>query len=112
MIILTLLAALALQASPNAVDQTTKLLRAKDQALLDAIAPGDRKVWDEALASDAVYVDENGTIIDRAEFLKQLDPLPAGVSGNLQITSYSVHSSGDLATVIHAEDEQENYHGQ
>jgi hypothetical protein len=91
---------------------TEDLLRTKDQALLDAIAPGDRKVWDHALAADAVYVDENGVVMDRAEFLKQLEPLPAGASGRLQIRSYSAHISGDLATVIHTDDEQENYHGQ
>ncbi len=112
MIILALLTALALQSSPDAVDQTTELLRAKDQALLDAIAPGNRRVWDDALAADAVYVDETGAIMDRADFLKQLDPLPAGASGSLRITTYTAHVSGDLATVIHSDDEQENYHGQ
>jgi hypothetical protein len=95
-----------------AADPTVDLLRSKDQALLDAIAPGDRKVWDAALASDAVYVDENGVTLDRAEFLKQLDPLPPGASGSLRIASYSARLSGDLATVIHTDDETENYHGQ
>ncbi len=95
-----------------AADPTVELLRSKDQALLDAIAPGDRKVWDAALASDALYVDENGVTMDRAEFLKQLDPLPAGASGSLHIASYTAHVSGDLATVIHTDDETENYHGQ
>ncbi len=112
MIILPFLLALALQVSANPSDKTTALLRAKDQALLDAIAPGDRKVWEQTLAPDAVYVDENGTIMDRAEFLKQLDPLPAGASGSLKIASYESHIAGDLATVIHTDDEQENYHGQ
>jgi hypothetical protein len=112
MLILPLLFALALQMSASTPEKTTEVLRAKDQALLDAIAPGDRKVWDQALAADAVYVDENGTIIDRAEFLKQLEPLPAGASGALKITDYSAHIDGDLATVIHTDDEQENYHGQ
>jgi hypothetical protein len=112
MITLALLAALALQASPNTVDLTTKLLRAKDQAMLDAIVPGNRKVWEDALAADAVYVDESGAITDRAEFLKQLEPMPAGISGSIQITSFSAHISGDLATVIHTDDEQENFHGQ
>lgn len=112
MITLALLAALALQTSPNTVDQVTKLLRSKDQALLDAFAPGDRKTWDQMLAADAVYADENGTVMNRAEFLGQLDPLPAGASGSLRITSYSANISGDLATVIHTDDEQENYHGQ
>lgn len=95
-----------------AADSTVDLLRAKDQALLDAIAPGDRKVWDDALAPDAVYVDESGVIMDRADFLKQFEPLPPGASGTLSIASYSARVSGDLATVIHTDDEQENYHGQ
>jgi ketosteroid isomerase-like protein len=110
MILLLLL--LLLPASAVAADPTTDLLRTEDQALLDAIAPGDRKVWDAALAADAVCVDENGATIDRAEFLKQLDPMPAGSSGNIRIASYSARVAGDLATVIHTDDEQENYHGQ
>ncbi len=44
--------------------------------------------------------------------LSKLDPLPAGVAGNIQIASYSAQISGDLATVIHTDDEQEYYHGQ
>ena len=111
MILLPLLA-LALQLSSANLDATRQLLRAKDQALLDAIAPGDRQIWDQALAPDAVYVDENGVIMDRAEYLKQLEPLPAGASGSLRIASYSAHIDGDLATVIHTDDEDENYHGQ
>jgi len=99
-------------ASPEPADPTVEVLRAKDQALLDAIAPGDRKVWDEALAREAVYVDENSVIMNRAEYLKQLDPLPAGTSGSLRIASYSAHIDRDLATVIHTDDEEENYHGQ
>lgn len=109
---LLLFIALGLQASPNPPDKTTELLRAKDQALLDAFAPGDRKVWDHALAADAVYVDENGAIMSRSEFLKQLEPLPAGASGNIRISSYEARISGDMATVTHTDDEEENYHGQ
>jgi hypothetical protein len=99
-------------ASRAPVDPTVELLRARDQALLDAITPGDRKVWDEALAPEAMYVDENGVVMNRAEYLKQLDPLPAGASGNLRIASYSANVVGDLAMVIHTDDEEENYHGQ
>jgi ketosteroid isomerase-like protein len=112
MFLLCFVIALALQTPAQPSDQTTDLLRAKDQALLDAIAPGDRKAWEQALAADAVYVDESGTIMDRAEFLKQIVPLPAGASGTLKISGYSAHISGDLATVIHTDDEQEMYHGQ
>jgi hypothetical protein len=112
LVLLSLVLTVAFQAASPTTDQTTALLRTKDQALLDAIAPGDRKVWEDALATDAVYVDENGVILTRADFLKQLQPLPAGASGNLRITFYEAHIAGDVATVIHTDDEQENYHGQ
>src|SRR5580704_632976 len=111
MLILALFLGMLPQAAPT-TDQTITLLRAKDQALLDAIAPGDKKVWEDALASGAVYVDESGTILDRAVFLGQLTPLPAGASGTLKISNYQAHVIGDLATVIHLDDEHETFHGQ
>ncbi len=94
------------------VDPTVALLRVKDQVLLDAIAPGHRQVWEQALAPDALYVDENGTVMNRAEFLKQLEPLPAGAGGTLEIASYTANIDGDVATVVHTDDEVENYHGE
>lgn len=98
-------------ASPSAMDVSQEL-RARDQALLDAFAPGDVKVWDQALAANAVYVDENGQVMNRAEFLAQLQPLPKGASGNIQISKYSASVSEDVATVVHTDDESEEYHGQ
>ena len=87
-------------------------LRARDQALLDAIAPGDVKLWEATLAPEAVYVDENGSIMNRSQFLAELKPLPVGSSGTIKIVSYSARFSGDLATVVHTDDEQEIFHGQ
>jgi len=109
--VIALLAALAITAAPADAD-LAKMLEAKDQALLDAIAPGDRRAWDAALAPSAVYVDENGTIMDRTAYLKALDPLPAGSSGHITITDYRLTRSGDVASVIHTDDEREDYHGQ
>jgi hypothetical protein len=86
-------------------------LRARDQALLDAIAPGDRALWDRELAPDAAYVDENGEVMDRAAYLKSLTPLPAGASGTITITDYSLRRFGDVALVIHKDDEREDFHG-
>lgn len=92
--------------------EVERTLREKDQALLDAFAPGDRKVWEAALAPDAVYVDENGEVMQRDQFLKQLTPLPAGSSGHIKIDSYRLTLDGDIAIVIHTDAEEENYHGQ
>jgi hypothetical protein len=45
--------------------------RQRDQALLDAIVPGDVRVSDAVLAADAVYVDQSGEVTSRADSLKQ-----------------------------------------
>lgn len=103
--------AVAFQAATNA-DNIADVVRAKDQALLDAVTSGHRKVWDAVLAPDAVYVDESGAIMHRAEFLEQITPLPAGISGKLMIASYSAQLDGDVALVIHTDDEEETFHGQ
>src|SRR6266567_2208872 len=86
--------------------------RQRDQALLNAIAPGDVKVWEATLAADAVYVDENAVVMTRADFIKQFTPLPPGASGTLVISAYSAQQSGDVVTVVHTDDEDELYHGQ
>src|SRR5579862_3795273 len=98
MLVLALFLGLLPQAAPT-TDDPVALLRSKDQALLDAIAPGNKKVWEETLAADAVYVDESGAVLNRGAFLDQLNPLPAGVSGNLKISNYQAHVIGDLAMV-------------
>jgi ketosteroid isomerase-like protein len=98
--------------SPNFLEQTTKLLHEKDQALMDAVTAGDPKVWDAALAQDAIYLDEAGEINSRADLLKQIQPLPPGVSGNIKVSDYKMTLHGDTATVFHADNEEENYHGQ
>jgi len=99
--------------SPSAASSDlVQEFRQRDQALLDAYAPGDAKVWDAVLAPDAVYVDENGEVMNRADFLKQLTPLPAGASGTITISAYSARQAGDVVTAVHTDDEQELYHGQ
>lgn len=107
---ITFLFALALPGPAAAPLET--VLRAKDQALLDAIAPGDRAPWERTLADDAIYVDENGTIMDRTAFLKTLVPLPRGVTGSIAITGYRLQRHGDSAFVIHQDEEREMFHGQ
>ncbi len=108
-----LLAIAALQsgAADANLASVQKRLRADDQALLDAIAPGDKAVWERLLTEDAVYVDENGTVLNRAQFLAALKPLPAGSSGHISIIDYQVKLHGQVALVVHKDDERENYHG-
>ncbi len=95
-------------AAPTPVERT---LRQYDQALLDAIAPGDRATWERLLAADAIYVDENGVLMRRGEFLNSLKPLPAGSRGTISIIDYKVELHGSTALVVHRDDEREDYHG-
>jgi len=110
---IALLAGLALQTAiltdaPGSLEST---LRARDQALLDSLVSGNRALWDAALTPNAVYIDENGTVFTRAEYLKSLEPLPPNISGRLNITDYQLHLEGDTALVIHKDDELEDFHG-
>ncbi len=83
------------------------------QALFDALAPGDKKVWDKALASDCIISDEDGKVQTKAELLKDFSPLPAGSSGSIQVEDLKVQDLGGTAAVVHyIIDEQEDVQGQ
>jgi hypothetical protein len=107
--VIATLIGLTLQAA--AADPIAITLRARDQLLLNAIAPADRATWDAALAPEAVYIDENGVVFTRADYLKSLDPLPPNISGHIDIVDYQVHLDGDTALVVHKDDEFEDFHG-
>ncbi|THD63459.1 DUF4440 domain-containing protein [Phenylobacterium sp.] len=108
-VFLALVAAGSAPPLPN--DALAVALRAKDQALLDAIAPGERGIWEKTLAPRAVYIDENGAVMGRTAYLKSLEPLPPGASGHLTIVNYRLTRVGDTALVIHRDDEREDFHG-
>ena len=110
--ILVALAAAAAAAALTSAPDPTAVLRAKDQALLDSIAGGGRRLWDVTLAPGAIYVDENGRILDRATLLKEMEPLGPGASGTIAITDYQASFVGDLPLVVHTDEEHEAYHGQ
>jgi len=104
--------AVALGGAARSDDRLEQTLRAKDQALLDAIAPGDRATWAAALAPGALYLDENNVTMSRKAFLDQLKPLPPNTSGQIKIVKYRMVRSGDVAIVVHEDAETEFYHGQ
>ena len=100
------------QNPPASGEEIANLLHAKDQALMDAVTAGDPKVWDAVLAADVIYLDEAGEINSRADLLKQIQPLPAGVSGKITVNNYKLTLHGDTATAFFVDDEEENFHGQ
>src|SRR5262249_36859970 len=87
-------------------------LRRLTQSLLDAIAPGDKAVWQRLTHEDFIHVDENDTVRTKAELLKELDPLPAGLEGHLAIADWKASQHGDVVVVTHEDDETLMYYGQ
>jgi Domain of unknown function (DUF4440) len=87
-------------------------LRATTQALLDAIAPGDRSVWDAQLDPSFIHLDEAGAVRTRSEFLDQLTPLPPGLVGRIQIDTWRLAIHGDVAVAVYELQEHLDYHGQ
>ncbi|MBV9571025.1 MAG: DUF4440 domain-containing protein [Alphaproteobacteria bacterium] len=92
-------------------DDRAMLVR-QTQEMFDAVTAGDAKVWDKYLAPGAIYVDEAGVVNTRADLIKQITPLPKGISGNIKVNAVAFHQTGDVAILVHRDDETENYFGQ
>ena len=90
----------------------TALLQARTQAMVDAIPPGDKAVWNGLLDPGVIYVDENNVVMDKATVLAGLIPLPAGLIGKAFVTHYQLQRYGDLAVATYVNDEGLDYHGQ
>lgn len=99
----------AARAEPSPVETE---LRRNTQALLDAIAPGDKATWDRLLDPKVIQVDENDEVRDKAKILADLEPLGPGLTGNLQIDDFRVALYDDVAVVTHEDEEYLDYHGQ
>jgi hypothetical protein len=105
---IALLGIAALAQTPSLDDR----LRAATQTMLDAVATGDRAVWDAQLDPSFIQMDEAGVVRTRAEFLNQLTPLPAGLVGRIQIDTWRLEIHGDVAVAVYEMQEQLDYHGQ
>jgi hypothetical protein len=89
----------------------TATLRAQTQEMLDAIAAGNAAVWDRYLDPGVVYLSEAGEVETKASLLAQLKPLPAGISGHIAMSRFDVKQFGDVAIVLHVDEESEDYFG-
>lgn len=105
------LAALLMTGSAHAED-VSALLKTKAQALQDAIAPGKAKVWADILDDQMLMSDETGAVTDKRLAVAQIQPLPAGASGHINVIDWKAKVSGDTAAASFIADEYENYHGQ
>lgn len=82
------------------------------RALLEAVATGDRSVWDRHLADDGVFTDERGMRRTKAELLDILQPLPEGYAGRLEPREVEVRDFGATAVITFRAEERVTLYGQ
>ena len=83
-----------------------------EQALMDAVATGDKAVWERVLDDGFVATSEEGEVIPRLELLAGLRGLPPGLSGGIAVQELTVQDLGDVAVVRFLADEWESVFGQ
>jgi Domain of unknown function (DUF4440) len=98
-------------AIPSDPTKLAALLRAQTQELLDAVSNGDPEVWERYLDPQMLYLSEAGDIETKATLLPQLQPLPAGISGKLEISRFELRQFGDTAVTLHVDEEHVSYFG-
>ncbi len=81
------------------------------QALADAVAPGQRTVWEQYTDPDFVYVTEDNEVKTRNSMLAELQPLPAGYTGSLKVEEFRCSSFGAFAVTTYILDEHETIEG-
>lgn len=82
------------------------------QSLFDALATGDRSLWEKVLADDCIYTSETGEVLDRTRFLAELRPLRAGFSGQIRIEDMTFRYLVTATISHYLVDEWEDVFGQ
>lgn len=97
---------------PAPAADAERQLRRMSQELLDAIAPGETAFWERYLDERFLHMDENGVVRTKAELLAELQPLPPGLVGRIEIDTYRVVFTAYTAVAAVEVQEHLDYHGQ
>ena len=94
--------------SQAASDLPDSWFQTTTQTLFDAVATGDKAVWDRVLDADCMITTEDGEVLNRAKFMEELRPLPKGFSGEIKIRGLTVRRVAGAAVVHYWIDELED----
>jgi hypothetical protein len=83
-----------------------------EQALMDAVAPGEKAPWQAVLDDGFVVTDEEGHVLTKEQLLSQITPLPAGLTGGIAVRELTVQEFPGFAVVRYLADEWESVFGQ
>ncbi len=114
--VLPLLAAVPVRAAPEGPDAASPAAVAwfqeTEQALMDAVAVGDKAPWERVLDADFQATSEEGELLDRATLLGSLRGLPPGLVGSIAVRELTVQQLPGFAVVRYLADEKEKVFGQ
>ena len=82
------------------------------QELYDALVFGNKEPWKKYYADDCVFADEKGRLLDKAQLVADIAPLPAGYSGAIKIENVQSRLVGDTAILSYDANETETIFGQ
>jgi ketosteroid isomerase-like protein len=80
--------------------------------MADAVASGGTAVWDKYLDPSVIIAEEDGSYKGKADMLKEIQPLPKGLGGEIRVVLLSYHEDGDTAVALFRQVETEHYFGQ
>jgi len=98
------------QATPDSA--AYKQIVAIEQQLLDAIALGNKSVWEKYLADSCLITIEEGQFLRKSQLVEDLGPLPKGYSGKIEMKDIHFQSYGNVTTLAYLADEYETIFGQ
>src|SRR6516225_3282955 len=90
---------------------TSATLERATQALVDALAPGERAVWERYADPSLTYVTEDNEVKSRAQLLDEMKPLPVGSSGWIVVQEFRCTDFGSFAVTTYLMDEHETVEG-
>jgi hypothetical protein len=93
-------------------DEIVAQLKRATQELLDAVARGDKAVWDRHLAAGSIYADEEGNVLTKDELIKELRPLPTGYQGSIKVGETKSLVQENVVVLSHVDHEELVLYGQ
>lgn len=100
--------AAAVETSGTVSPETLQWFQTTEQALMDAIAPGDKAEWERVMDPSCVVTSEEGQVVPRQQFLDELRPLPEGLTGGIAVKELTVQEFPAFAVVRYLADEWES----
>lgn len=100
------------RAGEGGAPEAARLFQATEQALMDAVATGDKGVWERVLDPSFVLTSEEGEVLPKQQLVDSLRPLPKGLVGEITVKELTVQELPTFAVVRYLADEKETVFGQ